>query len=354
MSNIKLNNRKIIGDYKQPYIIAELGSNHNGDMSLARQLIEQAKEAGCDCIKFQSWSKDTIFSKKVYEENYFLEDDYRDRDDYTLEEIVDEFSISENELLEMKKLCDELEIDCTSTPFSRKEVDFLVDVMKVPFIKVASMDLNNYDFLEYIGKKNVPILISTGLSEMSEIDQAIRTIEKTGNTDICILHCISIYPPKMEDINLNNILMLRSAYPDYPIGFSDHSIGTSIPLASVALGACVIEKHFTLDKDMFGWDHKVSANFDEMKTIVDESENINLALGSYRKRVGPMEIKKRDAFRRSIVAAHKIPSGHIIVREDLDLKRPGTGLAPEYLGLVIGRKAKHDIEYDQVISMEDI
>lgn len=354
MSNIKLNNRKIIGDYKQPYIIAELGSNHNGDMSLARQLIEQAKKAGCDCIKFQSWSKDTIFSKKVYEENYFLEDDYRDRDDYTLEEIVDEFSISENELLEMKKLCDELEIDCTSTPFSRKEVDFLVDVMKVPFIKVASMDLNNYDFLEYIGKKNVPILISTGLSEMSEIDQAIRTIEKTGNTDICILHCISIYPPKMEDINLNNILMLRSAYPDYPIGFSDHSIGTSIPLASVALGACVIEKHFTLDKDMFGWDHKVSANFDEMKTIVDESENINLALGSYRKRVGPMEIKKRDAFRRSIVAAHKIPSGHIIVREDLDLKRPGTGLAPEYLGLVIGRKAKHDIEYDQVISMEDI
>lgn len=354
MTKIKLNNNKVIGDYEKPYIIAELGSNHNGDMNLARQLIEQAKKAGCDCIKFQSWSKDTIFSKKVYEENYFLEDDYRDRDDYTLEEIVDEFSISENELLEMKKLCDELEIDCTSTPFSRKEVDFLVDVMKVPFIKVASMDLNNYDFLEYIGRKNVPILISTGLSEMSEIDKAIRTIEKTGNTDICILHCISIYPPKMEDINLNNILMLRSAYPDYPIGFSDHSIGTSIPLASVALGACVIEKHFTLDKDMFGWDHKVSANFDEMKTIVDESGNINLALGSYRKMVGPMEIKKRDAFRRSIVAAHKIPSGHIIVREDLDLKRPGTGLAPEHLGLVIGRKAKHDIEYDQVISMEDI
>lgn len=354
MADIKLTNGKIIGDYKQPYIIAELGSNHNGDMNIARQLIEQAKKAGCDCIKFQSWSKDTIFSKKVYEENYFLEDDYRDRDDYTLEEIVDEFSISENELLEMKKICDELEIDCTSTPFSQKEVDFLVDVMKVPFIKVASMDLNNYDFLEYIGKKKVPILISTGLSEMSEVDQAIRTIERTGNTDICILHCISIYPPRMEDINLNNILMFRNAYPDYPIGFSDHTIGTSIPLASVALGACVIEKHFTLDKNMFGWDHKVSADFDEMKTIVDESKNIHLAMGSCRKKVGSMEIKKREAFRRSIVASRKILCGHIITRDDLDLKRPGTGLAPEYIDLVIGRKAKRDIEYDQLISMEDI
>lgn len=353
MAELKLNNGKVIGDYKKPYIIAELGANHNGDMKIARKLIEQAKKAGCDCVKFQSWTKDSVFSKKVYDDNYFLEDDYRNRDDYTLEEIVDEFSISENELYEMKKLCDELDIDCTSTPFSRKEVDFLVDVLKVPFIKVASMDLNNYDFLEYIAKKNVPIVISTGLSDLYEIDKAIRTIENAGNNNICILHCISIYPPLMEDINLNNILMFRQTYPNYPIGFSDHSIGTSIPLASVALGACIIEKHFTLDKNMFGWDHKVSADYSDMEEIVRESKNINLALGTFRKVVGEKELKKREAFRRSIVAARDIPEGKIIEREDLDLKRPGTGIAPEYIDMVIGKKVKRNIKYDELLSSDD-
>lgn len=353
MAELKLNNGKIIGNNEKPYIIAELGSNHNGDMELAKKLIYQAKEAGCNCVKFQSWSKDTVFSKKVYDDNYFLNDDYRNRDDYTLEEIVEEFSISENELIEMKKICDEIGIDCTSTPFSRREVDVLTDVMKVPFIKVASMDLNNYDFLEYIAKKNVPILISTGLSDLSEIDKAIKTIEAYNNK-ICILHCISIYPPKMEDINLNNIKMLSSVYPEYPIGFSDHSIGTSIPLASIAVGSCVIEKHFTLDKNMFGWDHKVSADFEEMKVICEESENIYLALGTTRRIVSAAEMKKREAFRRSIVSARDIKAGEVITRDMLDLKRPGTGIAPENLGFIIGRKAKKDIQYDQIITNEDI
>lgn len=354
MATITLNNGKTIGDYKRPYIIAELGSNHNGDMNIAKKLIREAKLAGCDCVKFQSWSKDTIFSKKVYEDNYFLKDDYRNRTDYTLEEIVEQFSISENELFSMKKFCDEIGIDCTSTPFSRKEVDFLVDVLNVPFIKVASMDLNNYDFLKYIAKKQVPIILSTGLSELSEIDNAIRTIESEGNRSICILHCISIYPPLMEDINLNNILMYRKIYDKYPIGFSDHTIGTSIPLASVALGVCVIEKHFTLDKEMFGWDHKVSANYEEMETIVRESRNIQLALGSFRKKVSKAELEKRKAFRRSIVAARKIPKGKVIEREDLDLKRPGTGIEPESINLIIGRKAKREINYDEILSFDDI
>ncbi|MCG4662744.1 N-acetylneuraminate synthase family protein [[Clostridium] innocuum] len=353
MATIKFLNDRVIGDYKTPYIIAELGANHNGDMNLAREMIMQAKKAGCDCVKFQSWSKDSVFSKKVYEDNYFLADDYRNRDDYTLKEIVDEFSISENELIEMKALCDDIGIDCTSTPFSKREVDVLTDIMKVPFIKIASMDLNNYPFLEYIAKKNVPVVLSTGLSELSEIDMAIRTIEATGNKNIVILHCISIYPPEMEDINLNNILSLRRNYPEYPIGFSDHSIGAAIPLAAIALGSCIIEKHFTLDKNMFGWDHKVSADFDEIKMIVSEGKNINKALGSTRKIVSPQELKKREAFRRSLVAAKNIQKGSIITLEDIDFKRPGTGLSPEMIDIVIGRKAKRDIKYDEMILKSD-
>ena len=279
---LKLTKNKEIYNYSKPYIIAELGSNHNGNMKLAKKMIIEAKEAGADCVKFQSWSKDTIFAKKKYSDNYFIADDYRDRDDYTLEEIVEEYSISEEELLEMKSFSDEIGIDCTSTPFSKKEADFLVDKMQTPFIKVASMDLNNYPFLEYLAKKGKPMIISTGLSELYEIDKAVKTIEETGNNQIAILHCVATYPPEDTDVNLNNIKTLMAAYPEYPIGFSDHTLGTVIPLAAVALGACLIEKHFTLDKNMEGWDHKVSATKDEMQAIVEGSERIVKAMGSFR------------------------------------------------------------------------
>ena len=215
MNKIQLTTAKEVFSYCRPYIIAELGSNHNGDMDLARKLIIQAKEAGADCVKFQSWSKESIFSRKTYEENYFVADDYRSRADYTLEQIVEEFSISEEELLEMKAFADQVGIDCTSTPFSKREADFLVDNLNSPFIKVASMDLNNYPFLEYLAKKDRPIILSTGLSEMYEIDKAIRTIENAGNNKIVILHCVSIYPPKDEQVNLRNILTLQKIYPNY-------------------------------------------------------------------------------------------------------------------------------------------
>ncbi|MEG0370964.1 MAG: N-acetylneuraminate synthase family protein [Clostridium sp.] len=354
MANLILANGKIIGDFKRPYIIAELGSNHNGNMEIAKELILKAKEAGCDCVKFQSWSKNTIFSKKVYKDNYFLEDDYRNREDYTLEKIVDEFSISEKNLYMMKVFCDEIGIDFTSTPFSKSEVDFLIERCEVPFIKVASMDLNNYPFLRYIAKKSVPIIISTGLSEMHEIDKAIRVIEDEGNKKICILHCISIYPPEVEDINLNNILGLRMSYPEYPIGFSDHSLGYEIPIASVALGSCLIEKHFTLDKDMFGWDHKISADFSDMKKMVQYSENVYKSLGSTRKLISEKEKLKRLAFRRSVVAAKNLKKGAILCEDDLDLKRPGTGMPPEYIEYLIGKCLNKDIEYDEIIKRDDV
>jgi len=217
---VKLTQKRTIKNFSRPYIIAELGSNHNGDMKLARQLITEAKDAGADCVKFQSWSKDSIFSRKKYEDNYFIADDYRDRSDYTLEEIVDAYSISEEELLEMKALADEIGVDCTSTPFSKKEADFLIDQLDSPFIKVASMDLNNLPFLKYLAGKGRPMVLSTGLSELHEIDQAVRTIESEGNHDIVILHCVSTYPPKDEDVHLNNIKTLMECYPDYCIGFS--------------------------------------------------------------------------------------------------------------------------------------
>lgn len=350
--SIQLTKNKKVFNFSKPYIIAELGSNHNGDMRLAKQLIIEAKEAGADCVKFQSWSKDSIFAKKKYDDNYFVADDYRDRDDYTLEEIVEAYSISEEELLQMKSFSDELGIDCTSTPFSKKEADFLVDKMQTPFIKVASMDLNNYPFLEYLAKKGKPMIISTGLSELYEIDKAVKTIEDAGNKNIVILHCVATYPPEDKDVNLNNIKTLMSSYPEYPIGFSDHSLGTAIPLASVALGACLIEKHFTLDKNMQGWDHKVSATKAEMKEIVENSHRISDAMGSFRISATESDEKKRE-FRRSIVLTRSLKKGEKITLNDIDYKRPGGGFNPDMTDFLIGRTVNRDLEYDHILMNGD-
>lgn len=340
-----------IKNYSKPYIIAEIGANHNGDVVLAKKMIDIAKENGADCVKFQSWSKETIFSKKVYEDNYFLRDDYRNRDDYTLEEIVDKYSIDKKEHIELKEYCDNIGIDFASTGFSKEEVDFLVDELKVPFIKVASMDLNNLPFLQYIAQKNKPIMLSTGLSNLAEISEAVECIESNGNNEIILLHCVSIYPPLDEQVNLNNIDMLRDNFR-YPIGYSDHTIGTIAPVLSIAKGSCVIEKHFTLDKNMEGWDHKVSADPVELKEIVKGANSAYKMLGSYNRVVN--EDKERiEAFRRSIVVTRDIAKGEIIQLEDLDFKRPGTGLQPKYYKFIVGKEAKKDIKKDSLILMED-
>ena len=341
IKKIKLTEKKEVFNYCTPYVIAELGSNHNGDMKLAKKLIQEAKESGADCVKFQSWSKDTLFSKKKYQDNF------------NLEEIVDAYSISEKELLEMKKFAVELDIDLTSTPFSKKEVDFLLDKLESPFVKVASMDLNNYPFLEYIAKKGKPIVLSTGLSELFEIDKAIKTIESAGNRSIIILHCVANYPPVDKDINLNNIKTLMATYPEYPIGFSDHTLGIAIPTASAALGVCLIEKHFTLDKNMEGWDHKVSVTKNEMKEIISNASRINDAMGSYRIKAIESDEKKRE-FRRSIVLRRKIKKGEVIKYEDIDYKRPGGAFDPGMTEFIVGRTVNKDLEYDHILTKEDI
>ena len=353
MMKIKLTNQKEVFNFCKPYIIAELGSNHNGDMELAKKLIVQAKEAGADCVKFQSWSKNTLFSTKKFEDNYFLSDDYRDRDDYSLEEIVDKYAITEDQLLQMKEFADDVGIDCTSTPFSPREVDFLIDQMKSPFIKVASMDLNNYPFLSYIAKKNKPIVLSTGLSELYEIDKAVKTIENAGNEQIIILHCVSTYPPLDKNVNLNNIKTLMRTYHRYPIGFSDHTLGVTIPIAAVSLGACVLEKHFTLDKNMEGWDHKVSANYQELKVIVNNSDRVFQALGSYEISAPESEKVKRE-FRRSIVLTKHMKKGQKIEKKHIDFKRPGEGIGPEMIDFIIGRSVNKDVESDHVLTLDDL
>lgn len=348
---IDMFNFQEIKNYQKPYVIAELGANHNGDLQLAKKMIDEAKRCGADCVKFQSWSKDTIFSKKVYEDNYFLRDDYRNRKDYTLKEIVEKYTVSPEEHIELKKYCDSIGIDFASTGFSNKEVDFLVDELHVPFLKVASMDANNIPFLKHIASKGVPVIISSGLCELSELIEGIKCLEDNGCKDIIVLHCVSIYPPKDDQVNLNNIELYKKLF-NHPIGYSDHTIGTVAPVMSLTMGVCVIEKHFTLDKNMEGWDHKISADPSELKAICDAAAVGYKMLGSYNKIVNESE-ERRNAFQRSIVAAHNIEKGHVFTMDDLDFKRPGTGIHPKYYEFILGKTAKRDIEYDEIIKESD-
>ena len=349
---IKLSQSIQLYNFCEPYVIAELASNHNGEISLAKKLVHAAKEAGANCVKFQSWTENTIFSKNNYEKNYFLQDDYRKRKDYSLKEIVSKFAFTEEKLIKIYQYCKQVDIEMISTPFSKQEVDFLVDRLQIPFIKIASMDINNYPFLAYVANKKIPIVLSTGLSTLDEIDKAIQTIENEGNNQIIILHCISNYPPNDSEINLNRIETFQKLYP-YPVGFSDHTLGYTIPLAAVAKGACLIEKHLTLDKNMFGWDHSMSISPEELKTLVLESKRIHKALGDFRiTRMEPHE--KVQAFRRSIVLSRDLKKGSVLTVNDLDFKRPGIGIQPGEITYLIGRKIKTDLEYDHIISWDDL
>lgn len=341
----------IFREYARPYVIAEIGANHNGDINLAKKMIDVAKECGADCVKFQSWTKDSLFSKKAYEDNYFLKDDYRNRTDYTLESIVDAYHIGKEEHIVLKEYCESVDIGFVSTPFSKEEVDLLVDDLNVPFIKIASMDLDNIPFLEYVAKKKKQVAISTGLCELSDVVDAVRTLKENGCPEIILLHCVSIYPPDDNQVNLNNIDMLRQTF-GCKVGYSDHTLGTIAPIMSVAKGVCIIEKHFTLDKNMVGWDHKISADPAELKQICDAAHTGYQMLGSYTKVVSENQ-ERRDAFKRSIVAARDIKAGEIIAKEDLDYKRPGSGIPPKYYKFLIGKVAKRDISFDEIIRMED-
>jgi sialic acid synthase SpsE len=215
------------------------------------------------------------------------------------------------------------------------------------------MDVNNFSLLSYVARKQKPILLSTGMATLAEIKSAVKVIEAENNRQVIILHCVSLYPPKYKNVHLNNIVMLRKEFC-YPVGFSDHTFGIDVALAAIALGACVIEKHFTIDKNLPGWDHEISADAEELRFIVTGSRHISEALGDYRRIISDEEKIKKDKFRRSLVAARDLKAGWELKETDLNAKRPGTGIPPNEIQSVIGRALKKDVQYDQVIFWDDL
>ena len=341
MANCILRDSTVIGDFMKPYIVAEVNTSHNGNMEAAKEMIDRAKEAGCSCVKFQSWSKESLYSKTYYDENPIAK------------RIVQKFAFSEAQLMEVARYCKERGIAFSSTPYSEAEVDFLVDKCDAPYIKVASMDLNNYPFLEYIASRGVPIVLATGMGAMEEIRKAVKTVANTGNKNLCLLHCISIYPPEISTIHLNNILGLRNEFPDYPVGFSDHSLGTEMATAAVALGAAMIEKHFTLDRKKIGMDNQMATEPEEMAKLVQHCQNVHAALGNTERIVLPAEMEQRKKMRRSVIATRDLPAGTRLTKADLSAKRPGTGLPPEKINELIGKVLIRDVQADMLISDAD-
>ena len=342
MSQFKLNTSRTIGDYESPYVVAELNTSHFGDVEKAKEMIRVAKSAGCDCVKFQSWSEKSLYSETYYADNPMAR------------RFIKKFSFSPDELLLLSKYCREIGIDFASTPYSKEEVDFLVEMCEVPFLKVASMDLVNSDLLEHMAQKNTPIVLSTGMSTIEEIESAVKNLAQNGCSRICILHCVSLYPTQSSEMNLLNILGLREKFSTYPIGFSDHSEGASLAIASVALGAALVEKHFTLDKSKIGMDNQMAVQSDQLSLMIQGCRDVFNSLGKKERVVSELELLQRRTMRRSLVSSRALKAGDVLKREDLAFKRPGDGIPISDIDQLIGKTLKRDISTDVVIAYSDI
>lgn len=327
-------------NFSNPYIIAEINTSHFGDLDLARKMIKSAKVCGANCVKFQSWSETSLYSKSYYNENPIAK------------RFISKFSLNQQELKELSVYCKSIEIDFASTPYSIDEVDFLIDECEVPFIKVASMDINNFNLLKHIAKRNIQVILSTGMSDFNEIISAVHLLESTGLNKIVILHCNSLYPTKYNEVNLKNLITLANEFPKHTIGFSDHTIGIETAIASIALGAKIVEKHFTLDSSKIGMDNQMATEPELFEKMVNSCKNVHDSLGGFERIVNEKELDQRQKMRRSIIAKVYIKKGEVITNNHLSAKRPGTGIPLDEWDKILGKTAKVDIEEDCLIYPE--
>lgn len=344
---------KTIGCENPCFIIAEAGVNHNGSVALAKKLIDAAKDAGVDAVKFQTYRTEDIVNKSAEQAEYQKKNTGKVESQF---DMLKRLELSYDSFRELKKYCDKKKIIFMTTAHTESALDFVDEI--VPAFKVGSGDLNNYPFLERIAKKGKPMIISTGMSKLEEIVEAVRVITKY-NKDLVVLHCTTQYPTPKEYANLKAMETLRKELGCL-IGYSDHTEGIEIPLYAASLGAVVIEKHFTLDRNMEGPDHKASLEPKELKDMV-EKIRMNFRydipkeyLGTGIKKPTKEEIEVAKIARKSIVAREYIPKGTIITSEYITIKRPGDGIDPKFYDDVIGKKTKKDIAADSLLKWSDI
>jgi sialic acid synthase SpsE len=328
----------------KPYIIAEIGVNHEGSMKTAKRLVDEAKEGGADAVKFQSYKAETIASEDS--PSYWDTKEEPTTSQYKLFKKHDSFGL--DEMIKLKKHCDEIGIEFMSTPFDIASADYLYDLMEV--YKISSSDITNKPFIEYICKFNKPMILSTGASSLSEIQEAVSWIEKHGNP-LALLHCVLNYPTLDKNANLGMILDLKNKFPDRIIGYSDHTLPQDMKVCEMAtmLGSVIIEKHFTHDKTLPGNDHYHAMDKEDLKLFKNNLKRNFEILGGFKVEALEDEAPARKNARRSLVALRAIPKGKTIEKEDLTFKRPANGISPKFIDEVIGKIASKDIKNDDIL-----
>ena len=327
------------------YIIAEAGVNHNGSFELACRLADAAKEAGADCVKYQTFKSENLVSKDAQKAEY----QKKTTGDSSQQDMLKKLELSYDSFVRLKEYCNKIGICFLSTPFDFESIDFLKS-LDMPFWKIPSGEVTTYPYLVALAKTGKPVVMSTGMCEMNEIADAIKVLKDNGTKDIKLLHCNTEYPTPFEDVNLTAMKTMREAF-GVEVGYSDHTKGIEVPIAAVALGATIIEKHFTLDRNMEGPDHKASLEPQELKQMVCSIRNIEKAIGTGDKTPSASEKKNITIARKSIVAKKEIKAGEVFTVENITVKRPGTGISPMRWNEVLGTKAVRDFNEDEKIEL---
>lgn len=328
------------------FIIAEAGVNHNGSFDLAKQLVDKAVWAGADCIKFQTFNSKNLVSKNAQKAEY--QKKTTDSSETQLD-MLKKLELSKEEFIELRDYCNQKGMQFLSTPFDLESIDFLASI-GVKTWKVPSGEITNYPFLRAIGKRKESVIMSTGMCTLDEVRDAIEVLKTFGTSDITLLHCTTEYPAPYDSVNLKAMLTLQNEF-GYRVGYSDHTNGIEIPVAAVAMGATVIEKHFTLDKNMEGPDHKASLEPEELKQMVLSIRNVEVALGNGIKQPSEAEKNNIAIARKSIVAACDINKGEVFTEDNLTAKRPGNGISPMKWNDVLGKVANCDFLVDEMITL---
>ena len=345
---VRIGNR-LVGPGQPCFIIAEAGVNHNGDIELAKRLIEEAKAAGADAIKFQTYSTESVIVKDAPKAQYQLQTTDVSESQF---DMLERLRLTYEEYAVLKAHANQVGIAFFSTPSDKSDVDFLISI-GVSVLKIASMDLVNYPHIDYIGRQGVPVILSTGMATLGEVEAGVTALQDAGCSEIVLMHCVTSYPAKHEDANLRVMETLRQAF-QRPVGFSDHTLGIIAPIAAVALGAVAIEKHFTLDTEMPGPDHASSLDPVAFKAMVEGIHVVESALGSPVRIPLPVELENRRTMRRSLVASVDLLAGTELRHEHLALKRPGDGLGAEFIRFLVGRRLRKFTPRDAKLSPDDV
>jgi len=329
------------------FVIAEAGVNHNGSPDLALALVDRAADIGADAVKFQSFSADRLVTRAAGKADYQNRTTSPAESQHAMLRRLELDEATQRLLLARAR---QRGIQFLSSPFDEESAD-LLERLDLPVFKIPSGELTNLPYLEHLARKGRPMILSTGMATLGEVEQALDTIRAAGEPPVALLHCVTEYPAPYDQINLQAMTTLQRAF-SRPVGYSDHTPGSEIAVAAVALGACIIEKHFTLDRNMPGPDHQASLDVDQFRELIQAIRHVSASLGDGVKRPAACELANRDVARKSLVAARPIRQGELLERSALAIKRPGTGIPPGELPRVLGRRAARDLAADEVLTWQ--